>query len=193
VRRDVEAGRPNACTACHADKTALWAADRMREFWGPHYERPRSRPDRAPLEVPEALASLHAGDPVLRAVMVDALAHAGSAVPPRERGFLLANALVALGDAYGAIRHLARLSALDLDRTTGARLAFELRGFDPQAPREQRDQALKELLSALSARATGKLAPPPAGTFVANDYELDVQGVRALLGLQATQVISVGE
>src|SRR6185436_12662271 len=110
VRRDVEAGRPNACTACHADKTAIWAAARMRDFWGDHYEAPQSRPDRAPLDVPEVLASLHAGDPVARAVAVNAMGRADGAVPPRDRGFLLANTLVTLGDGYGAVRHLARLS-----------------------------------------------------------------------------------
>jgi hypothetical protein len=31
VARDVEAGRPNACTSCHTGETALWAANAMRE------------------------------------------------------------------------------------------------------------------------------------------------------------------
>jgi len=68
ARRDVEGGRPHACTQCHVDRDALWSADHMREWWGDRYERPRSRPDKAPLDVPEALASLHAGDAVQRAV-----------------------------------------------------------------------------------------------------------------------------
>jgi len=40
VARDVEGGRPNACTLCHADRDAAWAADRMRDFWGARYRRP---------------------------------------------------------------------------------------------------------------------------------------------------------
>ncbi len=68
VARDVEGGRPDACTACHADRDAAWAADRMRDFWGARYRRPAARPDGVALEIPEALASLHAGDPVQRAV-----------------------------------------------------------------------------------------------------------------------------
>jgi predicted CXXCH cytochrome family protein len=193
VRRDVEGGRPNACTACHADKTAEWAADAMRKFWGTRYERPMSRPDRAPLDVPEALASLHAGDPVLRAVTASAIGRADSAVPQRERGFMLANTLVTLGDGYGAVRHLARLSAIELDRALATRLAYGLRSFDTQAPREKRDQALLELLPALQANAKGRLGPPPAGAFVTEDYRLDLERIRALLDLQAAQVISVGE
>jgi predicted CXXCH cytochrome family protein len=193
VRRDVEAGRPNACTACHADKTALWAADRMKDFWGPRYERPAARADRAPLDVPEALASLHAGDPVLRAATVSAIGRADGAVPPRERGFLLANTLVTLGDGYGAVRHLARLSAIGLDRSLGLRLYPRLQAFDTQAPPEQRDQALTELFLGLQTNARGRLPPPPDATFLSNDYQLDLERIRALLGLQTAQAISVGE
>src|SRR5262249_56812436 len=87
VARDVEAGRPNACTSCHLDRTAGWAAERMRAFWGPRHADPRARPDGAPLDIPEALASLHAGDPLQRAVYVSALARADSAVAPDARGF----------------------------------------------------------------------------------------------------------
>jgi hypothetical protein len=152
-----------------------------------------SRPDRAPLDVPEALASLHAGDPVLRAVTASAIGRADSAVPQRERGFMLANTLVTLGDGYGAVRHLARLSAIELDRALATRLAYGLRSFDTQAPREKRDQALLELLPALQANAKGRLGPPPAGAFVTEDYRLDLERIRALLDLQAAQVISVGE
>jgi predicted CXXCH cytochrome family protein len=193
VRRDVEAGRPNACTLCHADKTASWAAERMRAFWGPRYEAPRSRPDRAPLDVPEALASLHAGDALVRAVVVDALGRPESAVPQRERGFLLAHNLVTLGDGYGAVRHLARRSALELDRTLGARLASRLFAFDVQGARERRDEALLALLAELRTNAPTRLRPPPPGVFVSNDYELDLERVRNLLSLQAAHVISVGE
>jgi hypothetical protein len=196
VRRDVEAGRPNACTACHADKTALWAADRMREWWGSRYGRPSVRPDGAPLDIPEALASLHAGDPVMRAATVHALGQPGLAVLPRDRGFLLANTLVTLGDGYGAVRLIARRAAIELDRAVGARLAYELRAYDVQAPRERRDQALSGILLALEKNAQNvqaRLPAPPASSFVSPEYRLDLERIRALLGLQAAQAISVGE
>ena len=193
VRRDVEAGRPNACTTCHVDKTSGWAADRMRAFWGARYEPPRSRPDRAPLDLPEALASLHAGDPVVRAVIVDALGRPNIAVPPRERGFLLANVLVTLTDGYGAVRLLARGAALELDRGLGTRLAYELRAYDVQATREARDEAATKLLTLLETNAKGRLGRPPASTFVSSEYQLDLERIRSLLGLQSAQAISVGE
>jgi predicted CXXCH cytochrome family protein len=194
VARDVEAGRPNACTACHLDRTAGWAAERMRAFWGPRHGDPRARPDGAPLDVPEALASLHAGDPVQRAVYVAALGRADSAVAPGARGFLLANALVGLGDGYGAIRTLARRSALDLDRTLGLGLGGALRDYDPEAPRARRDPALEALVRRLADAAAGaRLPPPPPGALVGPGWQLDVAAIRALLGLQSRQEISIGE
>jgi hypothetical protein len=48
-------------------------------------------------------------------------------------------------------------------------------------------------LTGLQTNAKGRLGPPPAGAFVSNDYKLDLEAIRALLGLQAAQVISVGE
>ena len=135
VARDVEGGRPDACTACHADRGAAWAADRMRDFWGARYRRPAARPGGGPLEAPEALASLHAGDPVQRAVYVAALGRPDGGVPAGARGFALANALVGLGDAYGAVRFLARRSALALDRSLDLGIERDLAAYDVQAGR----------------------------------------------------------
>ncbi|HEY7374254.1 MAG TPA: cytochrome c3 family protein, partial [Polyangia bacterium] len=193
VARDVEAGRPNACTACHADRDAAWAADRMRDLWGAHYRRAGARPDGAPLDAPEALVSLHAGDPVQRAVTVAALGRAEAGMPAGARGFALANALVGLGDAYGAVRLLARRSALRLDAALGLGLAGDLAAYDVQAGRDVRDPALQALLQRFGAAARARLPPPPAGTFVGRDYQLELDRIRPLLGLQRGHVISVGE
>jgi hypothetical protein len=193
VRRDVEAGRPNACTTCHAGEDALWAADRMREFWGQRYERPQSRPDHAPLNIPESLASLHAGDPVQRAVYFFQLGRPDAAVAPGDRGFVLANAMVGLGDAYGAIRTIARRSALQLDAALHLGLQDRLRAFDVQAAREQRDPELAALLRAFESQAATTLGTPPTGRLLRSGYRLDLPRVRALLELQSSRAISIGE
>jgi len=194
VARDVEGGRPNACTACHIDRGAAWAADRMRDFWGARYRRPQARPGGAPLDASEALTSLHAGDPLQRAVYLAALGRPDGAVPPGARGFVLANTLVGLGDAYGAVRFLARRSALSLDRALGLGLASDLAAYDVQAGRDVRDPALQALLQRFAAAAArARLPPPPDGAFVTPDYRIDLDRVRPLLGRQASNVISVGE
>ncbi len=193
VARDVEGGRPNACTLCHADRDAAWAADRMRDFWGARYRRPGARPDGAPLDAPEALVSAHAGDPLQRAVYVTALGRADSAVPVDARGFMLANALVGLGDGYGAVRFLARRSARELDHAFGLGIDADLAAYDVQAARAVRDPALQALLQRFAATAGAHLRPPPDGAFVARDYHLQIDRIRPLLGLQQSHVISVGE
>jgi hypothetical protein len=193
VARDVEGGRPNACAACHADRDAAWAADRMRDFWGAGYRRPGARPDGVPAQIPEALAALHAGDPLQRAVYAAALGRADGAVPAGARGVALANTLVGLGDAYGAVRLLARRSALALDRSLGLGLADALAAYDVQAARDVRDPALQALLQQFASAARTRLPPPPDGLFVTHDWRLDLDGIRPLLGLQRSHVISVGE
>jgi hypothetical protein len=193
VARDVEGGRPNACTSCHADRDAAWAADRMRELWGARYRRPAARPDGAPLDAPEALVSAHAGDPLQRAVYMAALGRPDGVSPAGARGFALANALVGLGDAYGAVRFLARRSARQLDRSLSLGLDEDLAAYDVQAGRDVRDPALQALLQRFTAAARERLPPPPDGTFVSRDYRLDIDRIRPLLGLQGSHVISVGE
>jgi len=193
VARDVEGGRPNACTACHVDRDAAWAADRMRDFWGERHRRPAVRPDGAPLDAPEALVSLHAGDPLQRAVYVAALGRVDAAAPPATRAAALANALVGLGDAYGAVRILARRSALALDRSLDLGLAADLTAYDVQAGRDVRDPALQALLERFAAAARAHAPPPSPGQLVTPDYHVDLDRLRALLGLQRSHVISVGE
>jgi predicted CXXCH cytochrome family protein len=193
VARDVEGGRPDACTSCHSDRNAGWAADRMRDFWGTRYRRPSARPDGAPLDAPEALVSAHAGDPLQRAVYVTALGRPDGGVAAGARGFALANALVGLGDAYGAVRFLARRSARQLDRSLGLGLAGDLAAYDVQADRDVRDPALQALLRRFADGARDRLPPPPEGAFVTPDYRLELDRIRPLLGLQASHMISIGE
>ena len=193
VARDVEGGRPDACTLCHADRDAAWAADRMRDFWGARYRRPSARPGGAPLDAPEALVSAHAGDPLQRAVYVTALGRADSAVPAAARGFMLANALVGLGDGYGAVRFLAWRAARELDRALGLGVGDDLAAYDVQAAGAVRDPALQALLRRFADAAHARLPAPPDGAFVTRDYHLQIDRIRPLLGLQQDHVISVGE
>jgi predicted CXXCH cytochrome family protein len=193
VRRDVEAGRPNACTSCHLERSALWAADAMRELWGERYERPGTRPDGAPLDLPESIAALHAGDAVQRAVQAVHLGRAESALEPRAAGFALAHLAVALGDGYPSVRTLARRSLRALDQRLGLGLAAEIEAFDTFAPEEERKRRLLALLARVQEVSRAELAPPAADSLLSPEHELDLARVRALLDLQSDHVISIGE
>ena len=193
VRRDVEAGRPNACTSCHLGETAPWAAQAMRAWWGERYEAPRSRPDGAPLDVPEALASLHAGDAVQRAVYARQLGREDAAEPPRERAFAVASLVVALGDGYPSIRTLARRSLERLERELDLGLAGELAAYDAFGTTEERRDASLRLLELLRARAAARCAPPRPGQLIDEHFAVDLERIVQLLDLQSDHVISIGE
>jgi predicted CXXCH cytochrome family protein len=193
TKRDVEAGRPHACTLCHATESAAWAADKMREWWGTEFERPTARPDGAPLDVPEALASLHAGDAVQRAVYAANLGRIDAAANDGERAVAFANLIVALGDGYPSIRHLARRSLLALDGELKLGMESELTQFDYLAPVSKRTAALRGLLAHFGERARGNLRPPADGLLVSQDFQVELDRVRALLDRQSDRLISIGE
>lgn len=193
VRRDVELGRPNACTTCHLDKSPLWAADAMRGFWGDRYERPRSRADGAALEAPDALASLHAGDPVQRVVYAWQVGRADPKLfSPEARAALIANLAVTMVDPYGSVRFTARRSALLLDRSLPLGLSEALSRFDVQGDPGKRSEDVGSLLSKLAESAPGRLAEAPP-LLVKPDYRLESELIQGLIGRQAARQIETGE
>jgi hypothetical protein len=193
VKRDVESGRPNACTVCHLDRSALWAAERMREFWGSKYELPESRQDGAPLGLSEALASLHAGDPVQRVVYAWQLGRADAALSKETRTALLGNLLVGFVDTYGAVRLTARRSALRLDETLNLGLSDVLLSFDVQAEPARRNRDLLNILRHFEIAARERAGSPPADLLVTNEFHLETGRVRSLLDHQAERAIETGE
>ncbi len=98
-----------------------------------------------------------------------------------------------LGDAYGAVRFLARRSAISLDRSLNLGIERDLAAYDVQAERDVRDPALQVLLQRFAAAAHDRLPPPPGGLFVKPNWQLDLDRIRPLLGSQRQHVISVGE
>jgi predicted CXXCH cytochrome family protein len=193
VKRDVEAGRPHACTSCHLSESALWAAQAMAAWWGERYEAPSFRPDGAPLELAESLASLHAGDAVQRAVAARHLGREDAAEPKRERYFAAAALAVALGDGYPGIRSLALRSLRRLDVELGLGVSAELAAFDTFADVERRRTAITTLLARLAARGPERWDPPRPGQLVDARFEVEFATLLGLLELQSNRVISIGE
>lgn len=193
VARDVEGGRPNACAQCHLDKSAPWLAERMRAWWGERYAAPRSRPDGAPQDVPEALASLHAGDAVQRAVYAKAFGRADAALDARGKAWASAQLVIALGDGYPAIRTLARRALVALDGAVGLGLGDALAAYDPLAPVELRAAALRELVAAAPRLLADFARSAPPELLLDARGAVDLARVRALLDLQSEHVISIGE
>jgi hypothetical protein len=196
--RDAEAGRPNACTSCHLDRSPLWAAAAMRQEWGARYRDPTARADGAPLDLPEPLAALLAGDPVRRAVAARLAGRPDSPLPARGRAFLVPHLLQALEDRYPTVRYFARKSLIDLDGAmaqarVGPGLAAELERFDYIGPAAERASAVAALRSAWAAAGKGAFASPPPQALLDARFVLDEAAARRLLALQSAKAIHIGE
>lgn len=113
----VTLGVPNACTQCHGDKPAQWAADRIEDWYGRPYEgfqRYNLAADGA--EATKQYLSLledHGQPDIARATAAELLGRA----PDPER---LAAAEKALGDASALVRHgaLTTIESLPPQRST---------------------------------------------------------------------------
>lgn len=106
-------GKPDACTLCHLDRSARWAASWVATWSGsggadaPGGEA--SATDAAIDALPAVLVDALRGDAGLRALVADAAgrAEAPAAVPRGVRARLLAELV---DDPYPAVRHVARRS-----------------------------------------------------------------------------------
>lgn len=191
--RDAEAGRPGACTLCHVDRSPLWAARETARAWKRPLVLPKTRPDGAELELPDAMASLLCGDPLQRAMFAAALGRAEIAVAPRDLAAARVHLVTTLCDAYPSIRHLAERSLLALESRLPLGLASGLAHYDPLAPDEARRASAFELFEALAKGGRGVLAAPPAASLVGSDLRPDLPRIIQLLDRQSRQGISIGE
>lgn len=210
---DAEAARPNACTLCHIDKSAPWAAEKSREFWGgttriarpgatdpeevqmvATYRLPAHRGDGAPVGLAETTAALLAGDPVQRAVAARLAGRGDTPLEIEKRAFLWPLLLQGLQDNYPTIRWFSQLSLRALDEEMPIPGFGEaLERFDYIAPAPQREVVVTELLKRWSDFPKDHLPTPPEGSLVGPDYQLLREEAAPLLALQANKLIHVGE
>jgi hypothetical protein len=150
-----EAGRPDACTACHTTASVSWAEAAVAKWQG---RRPTTAGGASTLTV--ALS----GETVARAVAADALGRA-PVFSDGERA-LRAGALldVMAGDRYPAIRHIA---ARGLGRLVGP-----AGDYDPSADAAERARVVARIGAGLGARAR---APEGASTLRARARDRDLE------------------
>jgi predicted CXXCH cytochrome family protein len=195
--RDAEAGRPHACTLCHLDRSLEWSARELDRLWGEdrgRYRSPSERLDGAPVSMPDGVASLLAGDAVQRAVY----AAAGGRLDGTawDQGFLRVHLLVSLGDAYPAVRWLAKRSLLALEERLSSGIGASLATWEHDADPLERVERLRELLDMLVQRAPASMRPAAdlsAKFLVRSNLSPMMKEITALLDLQSERVISIGE
>ncbi len=160
--RDDRYARPDACTGCHVEETRAWAVEQRRRLW----------PDRAAAAAPTiaeggqtttaltGLDRVFAGDPVERAVAVDAMARGGtgtaSARPGRRLGVLLD---VMENETYPAVRRIAWRAARKLVQQHHGAERPRWNEYDPTGPEAARKAAARQIAAMLPA---GAVEPPDA-------------------------------
>jgi hypothetical protein len=154
--RAAAAGRPDACTSCHVDRTVAWAEAAARMFWG-------SDRYSVPAVVAEGSSPREAifeGEPIGRAVAADAFGRAPLPHAGYERGRRLGILLdVMAHDRYPAVRHIAWRSLRRLaapGAPPGAGFGAE---YDPSGAPADRARVVARLRAGLGAAAVD---PAPA-------------------------------
>lgn len=191
--RDVEHGRPNACTLCHLDKSPIWAGDKMRELWGESYRRPAKRPSGAPLTLPDASASLLAGDPVQRFVFARSAGRLDAPVAPADKAELRVVLQTTLLDAYPSIRWRAQKSLVALERELPLGIGQDLARWDHEGEIVARKEVAHRLLGSFARLGLGKLRQPARTTLLGPELRPNLKLMRSLLNLQSKSAISIGE
>jgi len=188
--RDAEAGRPNACTLCHLDRSPLWAAQESRRIWGDAYRDPLFRMDGASLDLPDATASMLAGDAVQRVVYASAAGRPDAALALAEKAEVRAALAITTGDGYPSIRWMARRSLLALEQEWDTGLSAPLAGWDHTQASTRADMA-RDLLDRVASSELPLEGIHPV--LLHPDGSINMERILGLLDLQEDRVIDIGE
>lgn len=190
---------PEACTLCHTDRSAKWAAQSLRRQQGqPPLEDLPSDPA---FEVAESVRTLLSGDVVQRAVAASALGDTRSAMTqPLARLWAVPFLLQAMEDNYSSIRRMAWLSLESLVARAGeARSALgasagQLPRFEPQASAEDRARVVSRWRDWWAALDKGDIPRPDPAVPLDASLEPIPAVVEQLLKKRAEQpAIQIGE
>jgi hypothetical protein len=181
---------PEACTLCHTNETAVWAAETQAELFDT--QPTATLPDDPAFATAELIRALLMGDVVQRAVAVDALAHKRSYAETAESQlWVVPFLLLAMEDNYPAIRFMAWRGLRDV--TSRASIALPLYDFDYLADAAARSRDLQTLQ--IWWRELDKSDIPFPGTAVplTAQFQLDGTLVEPLLARRSNEQINIGE
>ncbi|MCS6883819.1 MAG: cytochrome c3 family protein [Acidobacteriota bacterium] len=189
---------PDACTICHTNKTAVWAAKNLSELYG--LQLPELPIDEQYSKIAETVRTMFAGDVVQRAVAIESLrAEKTYTADPFERLWAVPLLLVAMNDRYAAIRHFAYRSLKTLVARAAqadARLdeaTSRIAKFDPQAPPEERQRRIAEWRSWWVNLDKSRIRHPGSEVPL-DEHLLPIEAVISnLLAQQDDKDISIGE
>lgn len=177
IAATLDVGRPNACNACHLDRTLAWADDKLHAWYGaPSLADRMTADDRT---VAAAVLWMLRGDAGQRAL---AAWYAGWAPARAAAGddWPAAHLTELLTDPYDAVRHIAA-------RSLRALPGFAALDYDFVAPPAAREQARDR------ARAAFPGAAPAPSVLIGADGRPDRRAIDALLSARDDRVVDLLE
>lgn len=176
------AGRPDACTNCHVDRSSDWA-DSALLAW-----RDGTDADAGTRSaMPRFAQHLLTGDPVQRALaarLAGELSHPGA-----QRHYLVPLLIITLTDRYPMLRWFARMSLLEIAPPAVSR---GLAQWDFIAPAAQRQALVDEMWQRWAALDKSSLTRPH-GLPLDDNLMPDWDQVRVYLSQRANKEIEIGE
>ncbi len=180
--------RPDACSNCHVDHSAEWAADAIAASYAPDISDARGS---------RLINDYLAGDVVQRAVALYHLGRFDNGDTVKERAFVIPFLLHALDDNYPMIRWLARQSLLsfsDRDRELSASLRLDvLQDYDYIDDSDTHSQTVRILVQNWLSLNKTNLNLLPASRYVSADGRLKPSEVAARLALRSSKELEIGE
>ena len=181
---------PEACTLCHTNETAVWAAESQAELFGT--ELTVAFPDDPVANTADPVRALLMGDVVQRAVALNALAHERSYTESAEsRLWAVPFLLLAMEDNYPAIRFMAWRGLRDV--TSRANLILPLYDFDYLADAEIRTNDLQILYAWWQDLDKSNIPHPGTAVPLTDQFELDATIIESLLARRSNEQINIGE
>lgn len=186
-----EYAMPEACTLCHTNQTALWAAEQVEQQFGIPFEQ---------IELGDAFDSaenvrtLLAGDVVQRAVAAMAFSEVGSYSPdPQARLWAVPFLILTMErDNYPAIRHFAYRSLLGISADAGLDTSV-IPYFDHMTETEARQPVVDAWWRWWELLDKSQLSHPGTAVPLDENFVLQIDIVEALLADRDDTIIAIGE
>ena len=190
--------KPNACAACHIDKTDEWIVEKTNKLWK---NNTISNLAKKQQEIIQSIYKLHSGDPAERGIAAKNLAYASELLSAKDKLFIIPHLLFAMEDNYPAIRRFSFkslkpiLNKLAIESGEFAKMAKDVEAFDFIADNSLRTRIVRKAWNNFNVIDKSNWQTPPQGSFLNNTYQLNIDALMELrkMARQESKAIEIGE
>ena len=188
--------KPNACAACHVDKTDTWITDKQQELW-----QNSEVTDFSHNNIIQTIYKLHSGDPAERGIAAKNMSYQSEILQVNKKYFLIPHLLFAMEDSYPAIRRFSHqtlmsiVSQLAVESQEFSDFLNIIKGFDFIENSSKRSEWSVDYWSYYNSIDKSQWQSPPEGALLDNEYQLKIDEIIKLreLALAQNKQIDIGE